>query len=67
MTLGKLCLDCRTLVDQSVANDPHGSLQMRSAMILAPSDSHYYECRTCGAKLLRAQQRGDPSIGWRLG
>jgi len=53
------------LIGSSVVNEPHPSLKLRSAAVLAPYDPHYYECKECGAKLVRSQQRNNPRIKWR--
>lgn len=60
------CSDCAKLIGASVADEPHSSLKLRSAAVLAPWDPHYFECGTCGAKLLRSQLRNDPGVKWRM-
>ena len=63
MNAEKPCIDCRTLIGSSVANKPHLSLQLRSAEVLAPGESRYYECESCGSKLSRELARRDPVCG----
>jgi hypothetical protein len=66
MNAEKPCIDCRTLIGSSVVNKPHLSLQLRSAAVLAPGESPYYECESCGSKLSRELARRDPGLRWRL-
>lgn len=66
MKSGNPCIDCRSLLGTSLGNEPHLSLELRSAKVLAPSDPRYYECMACGAILLREQQTHDPRRRWRL-
>ena len=66
MTTGKPCIDCRTLIDSSVANEPHVSLKTYVVNVLAEGNASYYECRACGAKLLREKQRHNTDMRWRL-
>jgi hypothetical protein len=62
----KPCADCKTLIDSSVANEPHVGLSMKTSIGLVQGDSDYYECMECGAKLLREQKAHDPGMRWRL-
>jgi DNA-directed RNA polymerase subunit RPC12/RpoP len=66
MNAEKPCIDCRTLIGSSVANKPHLSLQLRSGAVLVSGESPYYECESCGSKLLRELARPDPGVRWWL-
>jgi hypothetical protein len=66
MNADKPCIDCQTLIGSSVANKPHLSLQLPSAAVLAPGESRYYECESCGSKLSRELARADLGARWRL-
>lgn len=64
MTTGKPCIDCRTLIGSSVANEPHISLKTYVVRVLTEDRIEYYECRACGTKLLRDGMR--PGVRWQL-
>lgn len=58
------CFECKFLIGAPVGLGPHDRLRMETAKVLAQGVE--YECRTCGAKLLREEKRGDPAVLWRL-
>jgi len=66
MDAGQPCTDCAALIGSPIANEPHSSLQLRSAMVLALGESQYYQCESCGKKLVRKQEKHDPGMRWRL-
>jgi hypothetical protein len=66
MPPGKPCIDCRTLIDSSVLNEPHISLKTYVVNVLPDGNAEYYECRACGAKLLREKKEYAPAMRWRL-
>jgi hypothetical protein len=66
MTTEKPCVDCRTLIHSSVAIEPHVALRIHTTKVTEQGDTQYYDCRTCGAKLVREQKYNDPHMRWRL-
>ncbi len=66
MTTAKPYMDCRTLIDLSVAIEPHVYLRIYSGKIWEQGHTQYYDCLRCGAKLLREQTHSDPDMRWRL-
>jgi hypothetical protein len=66
MRSGKPCIDCRTLIDSSVANKPHVLLKRYYEKALVQGDAEYYECQFCGTRLLREQKEHDPKMHWRV-
>jgi hypothetical protein len=66
MRSGKPCIDCRTLIDSPVANEPHVSLKTYAVSVLPEGRVAYYECRACGSNLLREQNKHDPDARWLL-
>jgi hypothetical protein len=66
MDARKPCPDCMTLIGSSIADEPHGSLQSLSAKVLAPGESRYYKCRSCGRHLSRGSVQHDSGTRWRL-
>jgi len=60
------CVDCRNLIDLSVAIEPHVYLGIYGGNISEQAHAQYYDCRICGAKLLREQKLGDNDTRWRL-
>ena len=66
MAIARFCMDCRNLIDLSVAIEPHVYLRIYSGDISEQGHAQYYGCRICGAKLLREQKLSDPDMRWRL-
>jgi len=54
------------LIDLSVAIEPHVYLGIYGGNISEQAHAQYYDCRICGAKLLREQKLGDNDTRWRL-
>lgn len=59
-------MNCRTLIDVSVAIEPHLYLEIYGGTISEHGHTQYYDCRKCGAELVRKQMDSDPSMRWQL-
>jgi hypothetical protein len=66
MTTGKTCLDCRTLIGSSIANEPHVSLRAYFVKELTEGRIEYFECQACATKLPREHKKQDIDTRWRL-